>query len=207
VTTDFYTRNANLLAHYRGSGKTCEELIEAYRTAKRENNQDLADGLAEILDEKHPGWDVTSVQKGQGTTHVTYGNRSKSFPTREQAYIWLVETMLSSKPKTDIDDYVLNEMFIKGNHGARHLALSPVELFLSKDGRAPDPNSYHKLSNGWFLNTKLTNKQKREKLFSLAAVCELSCDDWSWEVDGESYESLDSFDEICKSLGLLDPPV
>ena len=67
-------------------------------------------------------------------------------------------------------------MFIRGNYGVKYLVLSPVKLSLIKDGPAPDPNSNHELSNGWFLNMKLTNKQKRDKPFSLAAVCELPCD-------------------------------
>ncbi|SFM54142.1 hypothetical protein [Nitrosomonas communis] len=202
-------RQTRLLALYRRQGTSCQELIHAYKNANNENDKDFADEIADILDERYPNWNVScisklsSMQNDQLTINVTFADQSKSFPSAKQAYIWLVEKILNNKPDKDIDDYVLNSMFIRGSHGARYLARNPAELFPRDPNRAKDSNCYHKLSNGWFLNTNLSNKQKRDKLLNLTAVYEAYDSNWTWLAEEESYGSqviLDELDKILKEL-------
>lgn len=205
-----FNRRANLLALYRRPGMTRQELIDAYRNANRENDYDFSDELADILDEKYPDWNTSfwsapnRVQDGKNTIIVTSCSQSKSFPSAKQAYIWLVEQIFNTKPDLDIDNYVLNEMFSRGTHGAWYLAASPAELFPGNSRRANNPSCYHKLSNGWFLNTALSIKQIRDKLMSLTAVCDAYHLAWSWMSNDKSYGSQDILDSLDEMLKIFD---
>ena len=179
------------------SATTMQQLIEA---RKKCGDAELKDAIEEVLDQRFPNWDakdvglVSSGQKAQ--TYAHFRGKQKTFPAAKNAYIWLVEEMLSVTPSLTYSNIVFEKTFIKGELGARYLSLTPEEL--SKDhNRAKKDILWHELPNKWVLNLRLSNDQKFKRLFALAQVCGLEyTTDWSWDVEGEEESDLSDFDEM-----------
>jgi hypothetical protein len=188
--------------------RTMQELIDG---RKKFDDGGLKDAIEEALDQRFDNWQykdngIVASRKG-ALTQVEFMGKQKAFPSSKNAYGWLVGEMLNTKPHLTFCYSVLQKMFVKGIRGARYLALAPEDIFPAKPNdeiRAMKDNFWYELPNGWALNLILSNKQKIDRLYSLAAVCELSYEkDWSWHVDGEEESDLSDFDEIFDQL-LLD---
>lgn len=177
--------------------RTMQQLINA---RKNINEDALRDAIEEVLDQRFPYWQAKNVEvvaSGQkALTYAQFRDKQKAFHTAKNAYVWLVEEILSASPSLTFGDVVFEEQFIKGAHGAWYLSLTPEEL--SKDHiRAKKDILWHELPNKWVLNLRLSNKQKFDRLCSLAAICGLKYEkDWSWRVEGDEESDLSDFDEI-----------
>lgn len=177
--------------------RTIQQLIDA---RKKFDEGELRDAIEEVLDQRFPYWQTTNIEvvaSGQkALTYAQFRDKQKAFPAAKNAYVCLVEEILSARPNLTFGDVVFDEMFIKGVHGARYLSLTPEEL--SKDHiRAKKDILWHELQNGWVLNLNLSNKQKFDRLCRLATVCGLKYEkDWSWRVEGDEESDLSDFDEI-----------
>lgn len=197
-------RNNRLLARYRRPEVSRQDLEIAARYAIKEGNREYAAEIRDIYNLRfNKDVSAESVLPRDKIASCVFRDESRIFPSAKKAYIWLVEQMLDTVPEMDIEDYTLGKMFIHGTRGAQYLVASPAKFLAHGSSRTANPSYYHKLSNGWFLYTTLSDKQKREKLFSLAAVCEICHSDWSWHDDKAVDDALESFDEIVKELKLL----
>jgi hypothetical protein len=185
----------------KNSARTKQELLDA---RIKSIDSELLDVIEEVLDQRFPNWDVKDVglvssgQKAQ--TYVHFRGQQKTFTAAKNAYVWLIEEMLSACPNLTFGNVVLVQMFINGAHGARYLALTPEEL--SKDhNRTKKDILWHELPNKWILNLRLSNKQKFDRLTIFAAACNLKYDeDWSWRIEGEEESDLSDFDEMMLEL-------
>lgn len=197
-------REEKLLDTLRSSQRSSEELTSLAEEARRTGRDDFEIGILQILDERFPGFNdgvATGSEKGRRTT-ATFAGKTRHFDSAKTAYVWLFESMLGALGTVDdclLDDYVFARVVAIGTNGVRFVALSPERLFPNDSKRASNPVNYHQMQNGWFLSLNLSNKQKDERLHSLAALMpDKQNIGWSWT--GVSSEGP-TLEEIIAAIG------
>lgn len=143
------------------------------------------------LDARFPGWEKPRTRRGGSrATIARFRGKEREFDTARSAYIWLVERFASVNPTlfTDVRWETTGYVGIgrrRGPDGAarNYFAKAPAKLFRQTPTLAGDPNNFHLLKNGWFVNLNLNTRENFEILCRFASVSKLKHgDDWDWEV-------------------------
>ncbi len=173
------------------------------------------------LDARFPGWERPRTRRGGNRATVArFGDREEEFDTARAAYIWLVERFAQHNPSlfTDVRWETTGYVGVgrrRGPKGAarNYFAKSPQGLFRQTPALADNPNNFHRLTNGWYLNLNLNSRENFEILVRFSAVSKLRHgDDWDWEVLDPTEELSDSrrraflVQEMEKELEQLFPP-
>jgi hypothetical protein len=171
--------------------RTQQELEQTLRNVVDRNDRDRAQEVKSVLDSRFAGWDKPSARRGGATeTIVRWGSTRKDFTTAKEAYLWLVERFSEANPQlfTDIRWGTTGYVAVGKRRGAAGVARNyfsrqPGNLFRAAAHLADDPNNFHRLSNGWYVNTNLSNAEKFEILCRFGGVSKLEYErDWEWEV-------------------------
>jgi|SRR5580700_1056007 hypothetical protein len=104
-------------------------------------------------------------------TFVSFRGVTAELPTEWEAYVWLLNRFLSAFGNffVSIDEGV--EGLWKGRGGAIMFALSPVDMHQPK-----------RLSNGWYAETCLNEKEKDQNLYLIAQRIGVSSErDYEWQ--------------------------
>lgn len=121
------------------------------------------------------------------TTLTLFGHRY-SFPTEKEAYLFAVEKFLSVRPGLFTDPQSVHARI--GRYGTPMFAETP-------DGM----NQPERLSNGWFVETCLNNRQKVQNLDKLAQCAGFKRGiDWHWEAEGQEAPGLIDGEAILADL-------
>lgn len=189
-------RDEQILELLKQPHRNKAELIKELENAKKEGRREFAFSVAEILDERFPGWEqTTSPGQHSRATSAMFDGEIRKFDTAVAAYIWLMRKMIEHLPQPlDLlyEDYVFSKTVVRGERGAIYLARSPQDLFPDDPGRASDHSDFWQLRNGWYLSINLSNQQKHERLHALAAYSNLKLNkDWSWTADVSPIPDLD----------------
>jgi hypothetical protein len=143
------------------------------------------------LDERFTGWDKPRSRRGGSRpTIARFRANAQEFETARAAYIWLVERFAAENPAlfTDIRWETTGYVGVGrrcGPHGAarNYFAKAPTRLFRQTPSLADNPNNFHRLTNGWYLNLNLNTRENFEILCRFSIVSKLRHgDDWDWEV-------------------------
>ena len=156
------------------------------------------------LDKRFSGWDAARSKKGGAKqTVVTFRDEKHDFSSAKDAYVWLVERFLRTKPKVFSDPSDETLYLALGNR-RNYFARSVAALFHGSPDLADNPNNYTKLSTGWFANVNLSNAQKFEILLRFGVLTELEYGTaWDWEVLDPTEELMDKQAAVLKSRELL----
>lgn len=107
---------------------------------------------------------------GYRPTLVRYMDTSCEFGTSKEAYIWMLEKLLSR------DLHFFERC--RSSWLMRYFAKDPRDLTLAE---ATDHNASHRLTNGWYANVAVPTGQKFELLLGLACMMGYrSPNDWDW---------------------------
>jgi hypothetical protein len=166
-----------------------KQRFENCRTNKKYEEHALV--VKQELDARFPGWDKPRTRRGGSRPTLSrYRGREEEFETARAAYIWLVERFASANPAlfTDVRWETTGYVGVgrrKGPSGAarNYFAKAPAKLFRQTPSLAENPNNYHRLTNGWYVNLNLNTRENFEILCRFAAVSKLKHrEDWDWEV-------------------------
>jgi hypothetical protein len=144
------------------------------------------------LDARFPGWDAARTHRGGSRrTIVQLHGQEHTFETARAAYIWLIERFVAANPElfTDLRWETTGYVAVgrrKGPDGAarNYFARHPIKLFRRTPALADNPNNFHRLTNGWYVNLNLNTRENFEILCRFAAVSNLTHgQDWDWEVN------------------------
>lgn len=143
------------------------------------------------LNARFPGWDRPRTRRGGSRpTIARFRANEEEFETARAAYIWLVERFAGENPAlfTDIRWETTGYVGVgrrRGPTGAarNYFAKAPAKLFRQTPSLADNPNNFHRLTNGWYLNLNLNTRENFEILCRFSVVSKLRHgDDWDWEV-------------------------
>jgi hypothetical protein len=113
-------------------------------------------------------------------TSVTFRGASRNFPTAKEAYVWLVDKFLSTRPDL-LEDRQRRESIAAG-WGRYYFGRSRAEMFQTSPHLAEDQNNYGRATGGWFVNLNISNDIKLEVLRRLASFAGLKeGEDWTWD--------------------------
>lgn len=194
-------RFAALVANPARSRSEIEQMMMNAITARE---TDLARIAKEELDRRFPGWNKPRRAKASRArpTDSMFRGKTKHFPTAKDAYIWLIERFVSASPAV-FQNITFDTVFIAKGKQCNYFARSVQKLFHHSPRLAEDHNNYVKLSNGWYANTNLNNRQKFEILCRFAGVAKLEHEkDWNWTVEDPTEELLSSMqrNELAKRI-------
>jgi hypothetical protein len=160
------------------------DLQQMLKNAIAKNAREFGAIVKVALDSRFPGWD--KAKKGGATpTCVSFRGAAKSFPTAKEAYVWLIEQFVKTKPELFTNVNWETEFFAKGKQ-RNYFGRAPERMFRHSPHLAEDRNNYERLVNGWYVNLNLSNAQKVDILFKFAAVAKLRHgDEWYWKVPGQ----------------------
>jgi hypothetical protein len=115
-------------------------------------------------------------------TRVRFRGVTDEFPTEWEAYVWLLNRFLSAVGNFFVRERESLKGIFEGKRGAIMFAHSPKRM---KQPR--------QLSNGWYAETCLNEKQKDGNLYLLAQLIGLSSErDYEWHAtSGPKRERLD----------------
>lgn len=143
------------------------------------------------LDSRFPDWDKPRTRRGgRRPTISRFRGREQEFETARAAYIWLVERFAAANPTlfTDVRWETTGYVGVgrrRGPSGAarNYFAQTPEKLFRQTPSLGDNPNNFHRLTNGWYVNLNLNTRENFEILCRFAAVSKLKHrEDWDWEV-------------------------
>ena len=98
----------------------------------------------------------------------------------------MIERFIEVRP-TLFTEVSRETLSIAKGHKRNYFGRSPKRMFPSSPHLADDANNYVKLTNGWYANTNLSNREKFDVLCRFAAMARLVHGvDWLWEVDEPS---------------------
>ena len=207
MANELTPREEKLLETLRSTERSRDELLALAEDARRNCRDDFEIGVLEILDERYPNFNESASAETESSrrTSAMFAGKTRHFDSAKDAYIWLFESMLGTLGGVDndlLDDFVFGRLVGTGRHGAKYVARSPDRLFPNNPKRASDPHMSHRLPNGWFLNLNLSNKQKDERLYALAAFLPRDRQrEWSWTGFVEEGPTLE---EIIAGIGKSD---
>jgi hypothetical protein len=147
--------------------------------------------VSQELSTRFPGWDAPKTHRGGSRrTIVRFQGGEHKFETARAAYIWLVERFAVVNPSLFTDLRAETTGYVafgrrKGSDGAarNYFARKPANLFRRTPTLADNPNNFHRLPNGWYVNLNLNTRENFEILCRFAAVSKLvHGQDWDWEV-------------------------
>jgi hypothetical protein len=108
----------------------------------------------------------------------------KEFATGREAYIWLVENIISARPATFRDPTSKALKIILGN-SRKYFAHNLETLFRDSPYLMAEKSTFARLTNGWVASVNLSNAQKFDILLRLSALARLAYpQDWEWTVHG-----------------------
>ena len=111
----------------------------------------------------------------------------EQFASGREAYIWLVEKFISSKPATFKGDPSSNALKAILGNSQKYFANNVETLFHDAPHCIAQKSMFARLTNGWVASVILSNAQKFDILLRFAAVAQLSYpQDWDWTVQGAS---------------------
>jgi hypothetical protein len=127
---------------------------------------------------------LTSKLKRATPSTARFRDVHKEFSTGREAYIWLVENIVSARPAIFSVPSSKKLAIILGN-SRKYFAHNLETLFESSPHLMAEQSTFARLSNGWVASVILSNAQKFGILLRLAALAELSYpQDWEWTVQG-----------------------
>ena len=182
------------LAEFRETIRTDSEAALKQRFENCRANPkyaDYAQAARQELDARFPGWDKPRTRRGGSrTTTARFREKREEFETARAAFIWLVERFAAKNPTlfTDVRWETTGYVGVgrrRGPQGAarNYFARQPSKLFRQTPALAENPNNFHQLTNGWYLNLNLNTRENFEILCRFAAVSKLKHgDEWDWEV-------------------------
>lgn len=135
------------------------------------------------LDRRYPGWNVAKSRRGGAKPTVArFIEKEQQFLTSKDAYLWLIERFIASKPSVFDDpskDIIYLALGKKRNYFGRNLK----KMFHSTPKLAENHSNYARLTNGWYANINLNNPQKFDILMRFAALAGMEYPtQWDWEV-------------------------
>jgi len=169
------------------------ELEQQMQQALKFNERDLALDIQEIIDDRF-GFNLV-VFDDHGATSATFGTEKKSFDHAKDAYLWLIEHFVKSKPDVFEEPTWETTGVIaigrarnrEGKPFRNYFAKSPEKLFPETPTLAEKPTNYAKLRNGWYANINLRNDKKLDILIRFGDVLRLvHGTDWSFVVQNPS---------------------
>lgn len=143
------------------------------------------------LDARFPGWDKIKARRGGSRPTISrFQGLAEEFETARAAYIWLVERFAAVNPalfndvRWETTGYVgVGRRRGPGGAARNYFAKTPTKLFRQTPSLADNPNNFHRLTNGWYVNLNLNTRENFEILCRFAAVSKLKHrEDWDWEV-------------------------
>lgn len=180
------------------------DIVTMRSNALRRSANDLALAAEATLDRRFPGWRVVSSRRGGcKATEAEFRGRKENFASEKDAYVWLLERFIQSYPKPFVElDW--ETVFVAKGPRANYFAKSLGRLFgEQRQHLAKDPNSYCRLSNGWYAKLVLSETQKLGLLMKFAAVAGfLYGVDWDWNGVGRA-EPHRSAEELLRELDSL----
>lgn len=174
-------RTRRLLAH---PASTRDELEQLLKQALAENERELAAEIRDVIDERFTDFSVAR----HGATAV-FRSVERSFPTAKEAYIWLVNHFVAQRPEVFTDlrwettGYVAlgHRRTEDGGTIRNYFGRSPQRLFRHSPWLADDESKFVRLTNEWYANVNLSNREKFEILLRFGWVVGLKCGvDWDW---------------------------
>jgi len=127
----------------------------------------------------------SKVKPKRGTPSTArFRDIRKEFATGREAYIWLVENIMSARPVAFRDPSSKALTIILGN-SRKYFAQNLETLFQDSPYLMAEKSTYAQLTNGWVASVNLSNAQKFDILLRLAALARLLYpQDWEWTVPG-----------------------
>jgi hypothetical protein len=123
--------------------------------------------------------------RGPKATIARFHTVERIFATSKEAYLYLIERFLQSKP--DLLETDWQNQFVSKGRSRRYFAREPKQLFEESPHLAENSNNYSRVMSGWFTITNLNNEEKFEILLRLAAIGGWGFgSDWSWRVIQDS---------------------
>lgn len=167
----------------RNTGRTQKELLNLLHNAHEKNKPDYAVVVEDVLNERYPDWESDCQKKGGARpTVVRFKSEEKAFPSGKTAYFWMIENFINNYPSI-FNEINWETIFVAKGTKRLYFGRSLKKVFFGSPHLAEDSNNYSKLTNGWYVNLNLSNDQKLDILFKVAAVAKLDFEkDWSWQV-------------------------
>ncbi len=164
--------------------RTKVELLNMLKNAEDKSEEEFAGIVKDQLDLKFPGWGQVSSRRGGKTpTDVMLRGEKRHFDSAKEAYIWLIERFIAAHPETFVR-INWETAFVARGKSRLYFARALGKMFPKSPHLADDPNKYARLSNGWFANLNLANREKFQLLLKFAAVAKFSSNEWLWQVEG-----------------------
>lgn len=181
-------RFSNLVQNTKYAKK---DLLAFLHNAQAKNEKEFVATVKGQLDLRFPAWDEASSRRGGRTpTDVIFRSEKRHFDSAKKAYIWLIERFITAHP--ELFDYVNWETaFVAKGRSRLYFARDVGMMFPQSPHLAADNNNYTRLSNGWFANMNLANREKQQLLLKFAAVAKFPETEWWWHVEGTPEPDLD----------------
>lgn len=157
------------------------------------------------LDRRFPGWNVVRSRRGGAKPAVArFHGRERQFPTSKDAYLWLIERLIETKPIV-FDDPSKDTIYLALGKRRNYFGRDLRKMFHASPELADNPSNYGRLSNGWYANLNLSNAQKFDVLMRFAALAGLEYPtDWDWEVLDPTEALLDKQAATVRAKQILE---
>lgn len=118
--------------------------------------------------------------RGPRTTTARFRKIQRTFPTSKEAFIFLIDSFVGARPT--LLDEAAQHRYISQGWARTYFAKAPRELFKASPRLAEEASNYASLARGWFVITNLSNVEKAQILYDLAAMVGWRYrDDWDWD--------------------------
>ncbi|MDT0617526.1 hypothetical protein RM531_03495 [Salinisphaera sp. P385] len=159
-------------------------LLKLLKNVRKKNAPEFEDIVLERLDTEFPGWGVEPKGGlgGRKYNRAVIGNKTKEFQSAKEGFIWLAEEISHLIPHVfqRVDNHIMR--FARGTQ-RNYFAPNPELLFPNSPHLHESQANYGKLSNGWYINTNLSNEAKFKVLLLLSVPAQLTYGkDWEWLV-------------------------
>lgn len=157
------------------------------------------------LDRRYPGWDVIKSRKGGAKPAIArFFERAQSFSTSKDAYLWLIERFIDSKPSV-FDDPSKDTIYLALGRKRNYFGRNMKKMFHGTPKLIENPCNYALLTNGWYANINLNNPQKFDILMRFAALSGMEYPaQWDWEVLDPTELLMDKQTATIRAKQLLD---
>ena len=199
-------RTRRLLAN---PASTRDELRLLLQEARAAREIDLEDEIQDVIDERFP--EYLAPSHVEATAIATFRSQRREFSTAKYAYVWLAEKFVKEKPdlftevQWDLRYFALGTQRMENGRPKRnYFARSPERLFSNSPHLAHSSHKYVQLSNGWYANLVLNNREKFRILcrFGISADLEHPTG-WEWDVAEPSDDLAKATAEILASEKLI----
>ncbi len=168
-----------------------KDLLAFLHNAKAKDEKEFVGVVKDQLDLRFPGWDEASSRRGGRTpTDVIFRGEKRHFDSAKEAYVWLIERFIAAHP--ELFGHVNWETaFVAKGRSRLYFARNIGKMFPKSPHLAADRSNYARLSNGWFANMNLANREKEQLLQKFAAVARFPATEWRWHVEATPEPDLD----------------